>query len=218
MRTDNQIKQDILDELVFQPNIDEIQLGVMVDERVVTLTGIVDSYPKKYAAREAVQKVKGVRAIAEDLVVKHGEEFKKTDQGIAKVVANFLEWNSAVSESKLTIEVRNGYVYLTGEAKWSNKNRTYKEKVIRNIIGVKGVINDLVIQSILEPIEIKERITKAFKYLGNHDAENIIIEVDGHNVKLCGKVHSLAEKLEAGRAAYNTVGVCGIKNDIRVIN
>ncbi len=92
MRTDAQIKHDILDKLVFQPNIDETQIGVMVDKGVVTLTGIIDSYPKKYAAREAVQKVKGVRAIAEDLVVKHGKELEKTDQEIAKAVVNFLEW------------------------------------------------------------------------------------------------------------------------------
>ena len=94
MRTDIEIKNDVLDELAWQPNIDETQIGVIVDNGVVTLTGTVDSYAKKIAAEKAVKGVKGVRAVAEDIEVKYGTEYKKADQEIAKAAADALKWNS----------------------------------------------------------------------------------------------------------------------------
>jgi osmotically-inducible protein OsmY len=217
MKTDALIKQDVLDELVFQPNVDETQIGVLVDEGVVTLTGIVDSYSKKYAARKAVSKVKGVRAIAEDLVVKHGDELKNTDQEIAKLVANFLQWNTAVPEKSIIIEVRNGFVYLTGEVDWWYQKQGAKES-IKDLIGVKGVINDIVVKPIVKPEEVKQKITQAFKRLVDLDAENIRIDIIENRVRLSGKVNSITEKEEAYRTACHAPGVSEVKNEIEVVN
>jgi len=217
MRSDAQIKQDVLDELVFQPNVDETQIGVLVDEGIVTLTGIVDGYPKKYAARNAVSKVKGVRAIAEDLVVKHGGELKNTDQEIAKLVANFLEWNTAVPEKNILVEIRNGFVYLTGEVDWWYQKKAAKES-IKDLIGIKGVVNDIVIKPVIKPEEVKQKISQAFKRLANLDVENIRIDIIENRVRLSGKVNSIKEKEEASRVAYNALGISEVKNEIEVVN
>ncbi|WNH10638.1 BON domain-containing protein [Thalassobellus suaedae] len=118
MRTDSKIKEDVLDELAWQPNIDETQIGVLVDNGVVTLTGTVDSYSKKVTAEKAVKSVFGVRAVAEDIEVKFGTSSQKTDTEIAKASADALKWNTSVPENKISIKVDDGWVYLTGTVMW----------------------------------------------------------------------------------------------------
>lgn len=213
MKSDGQIKQDVLDELVFQPEVDETQIGVQVQEGVVTLTGIVDSYPKKYAARKAAKKVKGVRAIVEDLVVKHGKELKKTDQELARAAANFLEWNTAVHEAAITIEVRNGIIYLTGEVAWEYEKQA-ATRSLQNIEGVKGVVNDIKVAPVLNPVDIKEKISKAYRRSAHLDAEGIQVNVQGNSVELTGHVHSIAEKEEAANTAYLAPGVSKVHNKL----
>jgi len=108
MRTDIEIKNDVLDELAWQPNIDETEIGVVVDKGVVTLTGTLDSYAKKMAAEKAVKAVKGVRAVADDIEVKYGTEYKKSDKEIAKAAADAIKWNYSVPDEQVSIKVDNG--------------------------------------------------------------------------------------------------------------
>jgi osmotically-inducible protein OsmY len=215
MRTDGQIKQDILDELVFQPNIDETQIGVIVEDGVVTLTGIVNDFHKKISAENVVKKIKGVKAVAEDIEVKYGAEFQKTDKEIAKAIVRAFEWNTAVPEDKITIEVQNGWVTLLGEVEfWYQKDAA--RCVINGIIGVKRIINNIEIKPAIKPDQVKEKITSAFRRLADIEAENITIEVDENIVVLRGKVHSLKEKEEATKTAYYIVGINKVVNKLVV--
>jgi len=216
MRTDGQIKQDILDELVFQPNIDETQIGVIVEEGVVTITGTVDDFHKKVSAENLVKKIKGVKAVAEDIEVKYGIEFQKTDKEIAKAIVRAFEWNTAVPEDKITIEIQSGWITLSGEVEfWYQKDTA--RCVINGIIGVKGIINNIDIKPTIKPDEVKEKITRAFKRLADIEAENITIEVDQNTVTLHGKVHSLKEKEEATKTAYHIVGINKVVNQLIVM-
>ena len=126
MKTDGQIKQDILDELVFQPNIDETEIGVIVENGVVTLTGIVDDFQKKVAAEKVVKKIKGVKAVAADIEVKYGTEFQKTDKEVAKAIVAAFEWNTSVPEKKISIEVKNSWIFLTGEVEFAKSKRSIR--------------------------------------------------------------------------------------------
>jgi osmotically-inducible protein OsmY len=139
MKSDSEIKEDVLDELMWQPNIDETQIGVIVEKGVVALTGIVDTYSKKVAAEKAVRNVKGVKAVADDVEVKYGTAYKKTDKEIAKAVVNAFEWNSSVPSDKVKIEVRDGWVYLMGELQWFYQKEAAR-KAVENLLGVKMVI------------------------------------------------------------------------------
>ena len=96
MKTDSKIKQDVQDELSWQPKIDESKIGVTVDNGVVTLSGTVDSYSKKLAAEKAAKSVHGVKAVAEDIEVLYGTPFIKNDTDIAKAAVNALKWNMSV--------------------------------------------------------------------------------------------------------------------------
>ena len=215
MKTDAQIKEDVLDELLFQPNIDETKIGVIVEDGVVTLSGIVDNYTKKVAAEKAAKKVKGVKAVALDIDVKYGSEYKKTDKEIAKAVVNALTWDTSIPENKISVKVEDGWVYLSGELKWFYQKNAAK-KAVENLLGVKGVVNSILIKQAVKPSQIKERITKAFKRSAQIDADKVSVLIDGHTATLRGTVHSIAEKDEAQKAAYLAPGVYEVKNELKV--
>jgi len=215
MRTDLEIKQDVLDEMEWQPNIDETQIGVIVENGIVTLTGTVNSYEKKMEAEKAAKNVKGVKAVAEDIEVKYGTASKKSDTEIAKAVADALKWNVSVPEDKVNVKVENGWVYLTGEVMWAFQKDAAK-KAVQNLLGVKYVTNNITLKQAVKPVDIKNRIAKAFERSADIDAKNVTVAVDGHTVKLRGKVHSLTEKDEARKAAYYAPGVYKVENELEV--
>lgn len=215
MKKDAQIKQDILDELVFLPDIDETQIGVIVEDGVVTLTGFVDSYPKKVAAEKAVRSVAGVQAVAEDIVVKYGDDYKKTDKEIAKAAVHALKWHASVPQEKVMVKVENGYIYLTGNLPWEYQQNAAKWAV-QNLLGVKGVVNDIMIMPTVEPGNISGEIKKALERSANLEAKGIRVQVDGSTVQLKGRVHSHLERKLAEKSAYKAKGVTKVQNDIVV--
>ena len=216
MRTDSKIKEDVLEELAWQPNIDETQIGVVVDNGIVTLSGTVDSYSKKITAEKAAKSVFGVRAVAEDIKVQYGKSYQKTDSEIARASADALKWNTSVPEDKINIKVEDGWVYLSGAVMWDYQKQAAK-KTLEKLAGVKFVSNTISIEQPVKPIDIKNRITKAFKRSADIDAKNVKVVVDGHTVKLRGKVHSLAEKEDARKAAYFAPGVYKVENELEIV-
>lgn len=215
MKTDYEIKEDVLSELAWQPNIDETKIGVIIEDGVVTLSGVVDNYTKKIAAEKAAKAVKGVKAIALDIEVKYGTDYKKTDKEIAKAVINAMAWDTSVPEDKVSVKVEDGWVYLSGELKWFYQKDAAK-KAVENLLGVKGVVNSIKIKQAVEPTQIKERITKAFERSADVNARNVTVSIDGHTVTLRGTVNSMAEKDEAQRAAYFAPSVYEVKNELKV--
>ena len=215
MKTDFQIKDDVLDELAWQPNIDETQIGVIVEKGVVTLSGVVDNYSKKIAAEKAAKMVEGVKAVALDIEVKYGSDFKKTDKEIAKAIVDAFEWNALVPDDDIMVKVENGWVYLTGEVQWAYQKNAAKN-VAGNLMGVKGVSNLITLKNNIKPTEVKDRIKKAFQRQANLDADGIILEAHGHTVTLRGSVNSIKEKEDAETAAYNAPGVYDVKNELKV--
>ena len=215
MKTDVEIKDDVLDELAWQPNIDETQIGVIVEDGVVTLSGIVDGYSKKIAAEKAAKSVEGVKAVALDIEVKYGTDFKKTDKEIAKAIVDAFEWNSSIPEEDITVKVEDGWVYLTGEVQWAYQKNAAKN-AIKNLLGVKGVYNSISLKNNVEPSEVRDKIKKAFQRMATLDADGITLETHGHTVTLRGKVHSIKEKEDAEIAAYKAPGVYDVKNELKV--
>ena len=215
-KSDAEIKKDVLEELLWQPDIDETQIGVIVEDAVVTLTGVVDSYVKKAAAEKAIKGIAGVRAIADDIEIKYGNEYKKSDKEIAKAVANALEWNSAVPDSNLETKVRNGWVYISGEVTWGYQRNATK-KAVEKLLGVKGVnVNRMTIKQRVKPLDVQNKIIMAFERAADIGARGITVEVEGCTVTLSGKVHSIKEKEDAEKAAYKAPGVDHVKNKLRV--
>ena len=215
MKTDARIREDVLDQLSWESNIDDRQIGVAVENGVVTLSGVVDSYTTKMAAEKAAKKVSGVKAVAEDIEVKYGDAYKKTDKEIAKAVVNALEWNISVPNDKIMVKVEDGWVYLSGEVKWDFQRNAAK-KAVENLLGVKYVSNNITLKQTVKATDIKSKIGKAFERAANLDAKHVSVEVDGHTVTLKGTVRSWAEKEEARKTAYASPGVYNVKNELKV--
>lgn len=215
MKTDLKIKEDIIAELEWQPNVDEMQIEVFVKDGIVTLKGTVDSYAKKIAAEDASQNVYGVKAVVEDIDIKYNTGKVKTDIEIAKAVIDTLKWHSSVPDKNIKIKVEDAWVYLSGVVPWEYQKNAAK-KAVQKIYGVEGVINNVVIKPTLNPIEVQSRISKAFERSAKLEAKKIKVDVSGHTVKLTGTVNSIAEKDEARKAAFLAPGVTKVENNLLV--
>ena len=214
-RTDTQIQSDLLAELKWEPRLNPNEIGVIVKDGVVTLTGWVDSYTKRWAAEDAVHRVRGVKAVANDIEVRLTSTDERTDQDIAKAAARALEWDAFVPLEKLDVTVSKGWVTLKGEVEW-NYQKQDAERVVRRLQGVKGVSNLITVRPRTTPAELKNKIEQALVRSAQLDAKNITVDVDGSKVILKGTVRSWAEKQEAERQAWAAPGVTSVDNRITI--
>ncbi len=215
MKTDAQIQKDVMEELKWQPFLNSSEIGVAVKNGIVTLSGQVDSYLKKTEAENAVKKVTGVKALAEDIQIGVAPFFKKTDTDIAEAVVNALKWHSGVRDEKIKIKVENGIVRLEGEVDWEFE-RSNAKSAIENLAGVNGVINLISIKARIVPSDISKRISAAFHRNATIDASNVTADISGSNVTLRGNVRSYNEKEDAESAAWNAPGVLSVKNELQI--
>src|SRR5438128_4593804 len=168
-RTDEEIQRDVLNELKFEPRVQPNEIGVVVKDGVVTLTGWVDSYAKKWAAEEAAHRVRGVKAVANDIEVRLPVSDERTDADIAAAAVRALEWDAFVPVDKLDITVSNGWVTLKGEVEWQFQKED-AERVIRRLSGVRGVTNLIIVKPRLTPTELKDKIEQALVRSAELDA------------------------------------------------
>ena len=213
MKSDEELRRDVLAELEYEPSIDARKIGVAVEDGIVTLTGEVPSFAEKWNAERAVERVEGVRGIVNKIEVKPIGEFSDAD--IAREAADALRWNLMVPPGKVIPKVENGYITLTGEVNYEFQRRA-AEKAVRYIPGVKGIINLVTVKPKVEPKNVKEKIEETFKRMAALDAESISVEVNGSEVILRGTVRSWAERHEAEKAAWAAPGVTSVKNYIMV--
>jgi osmotically-inducible protein OsmY len=216
MKTDAQIKEDVQDELAWDPSINANHIGVAVDRGVVTLTGHIDNYAEKFAVERAVQRVAGVLAFAMELDVKLAPEHKRSDTDIAEAARHGLQWRVGLQSEKIQVEVDRGVVTLRGKVEW-NYQRTGAMDAVRHILGVVNVINMIEVKALpVSSHEVSSSIKAALHRHAEQEASRIQVSVDGSSVTLRGSVKSLSERYAASTAAWAGKGVTRVNNELVV--
>jgi osmotically-inducible protein OsmY len=214
-KTDEEIQRDVLAELKWDSRLQPNEIGVIVKDGVVTLTGWVDSYLKKWNAEEAAHRVAGVKAVANDVEVRLPSSSERTDSDIAAAAVHALEWDALVPSDRVQLTVSKGWVTLRGEVDWQYQ-REDAERVVRRLTGVKGVTNLITVKPHTAPSDLKKRIEEALVRSAKVDADRIIIEVQGSKAILKGTVRSWAEREEAERVAWSAPGILSVENRITI--
>ena len=213
--TDKLLRQDVVNELNFVPNIDAENIGVAVANGVVTLTGHVSSYLQKLAAERAVQQVKGVHAVAEEIQVRYPNEKKIADDQIAARAVAILNWDAQVPPDSIMVRVERGWVTLSGETPW-HFQRLAAEKAVRKLSGVVGVDNEIFVKP--KPIseDVRGNIVDALKRNAEVDATSVMVAVHNDRVTLLGKVKTWRERDVAERAAWSVPGVTAVEDRLDI--
>lgn len=211
---DKTLRQMVIDELDFEPSIDSADIGVAMEAGIVTLTGHVSSYSQKLKAEEVVNRVRGVRGIAEKIEIRVGHARQEDDQ-IAKRAVNSLQWDSSVPDEKIKVKVQNGWLTLTGEVDWDFERKA-AEHAVRKQSGIIGVTNQIHLKARVQPTDVQQRIENALKRSAELEAKNIHVTVQDGTVKLHGKVKAWYERQLAESAAWAVPGVKAVADELTI--
>jgi len=214
-RTDTDLQKDIVAELNWEPSLRNDDVAVGVRDGVVTLAGFVDSFIDKWKAERAASKIKGVKAIANELEVKLPTTSSRPDPDIARAALNALSWNISVPHDRIKVKVEKGWVTLEGDVDWYDQKEA-AERAVRHLTGVKGVSNLIMLRARPAPSDVKQRIKEALQRGAQLDADHITVDIEGNQAILRGTVRSYAEMRDAERAARNAPGVTEVKNLLTV--
>ena len=211
-KPDIRLKQDIIDELQLDPQVNAAQIGVSVNDGAVTLLGTVDSYAEKCAAEAATKRVHGVRTIAQDLMVRVRIDHTPSDAEIAGAIQNALDWNVYIPKT-VSVKVEKGSVTLEGKVDW-NYQRVSSERAVQYLPGVVSVLNMITLNPQPSVTHVKEAVEAALRRQAAEDAKSIHVETSGGIVTLTGHASSWQAISDAVNAAWAIPGVTEVSDHV----
>jgi osmotically-inducible protein OsmY len=217
MSNDNHLQRAVQAELNWEPGITAAHIGVAAEDGVVTLTGHVDTFAEKHAAEVAALRVRGVKAVAEEIEIRLRPETQRTDDEIAAAAVERLAWDVSVPPDAVRVAVESGWITLSGEVEW-HYQKAAAEEDMRRLFGVVGVTSRVAIKSKIQTSNISDDIMHALHRSWFFDPKTInVTSVGDGTVRLTGTVHSSHERQVAAAAAWAAPGVTEVENDITVV-
>lgn len=215
VRSDMDIRNDVTEEIAFDPCVKIADITVEVTDAKVTLAGTADTYATKYEAEGAAFRVYGVKDVINNISVDPAALGIRTDDAIAEDVRTMLLLDTDVPDGNITVNVTNGEVTLSGKVDWFFQRNT-AEADARSIAGVKSLVNNIMVQAPPSSFDVSSQITRAFARNGELYDDNVTVDVDGHAVTLGGEVRTWSEFDEAENVAWRAPGVSSVTNNIVV--
>lgn len=213
-KTDSQIQTDVMKELKWDPSVSMDGLTASTTNGIVTLRGTVPHFYDKTVAENAAQRVGGVRAVADEIVVEILGPHEKSDQEIAEAALNALKWNYSVPDG-LQVSVDKAWITLKGEVDWGYE-RNAAQNAVSRLLGVKGVLNTITIRRLVDVSDVKKQIESALKRSAGIESRTIDVSLSGTHVTLSGHVHSATERTDAEIAAWSAPGVSRVDNNLKL--
>jgi osmotically-inducible protein OsmY len=210
---DIRIRDAVMRQLDWDPQVNASAIGVTAKGGVVTLTGYINSYPGKLGAERAAKRVRGVKAVANDIEVRL--KLGRTDADLAQDAVHALGLRCSVPQT-IQVAVHDGYVTLTGQVEWLFQ-KIDAEKAVKHIRGIKGVLNHIEVAPRATERDVRHRIIQALHRNADVNAHGITVTVSGTVATLTGTVGSWMQWEAAQRAATNAPGITGVENLIRVV-
>ena len=211
-KADIRVRDTVMRQLDWDPQVDGSAVGVAVRSGTVTLTGFIDTYSGKLAAERAAKRIHGVRAVANDIQVRL--RLERTDADIAQDAARALELRNTIPEGVQAV-VHNGHVTLTGKVDWLFQKES-AETAVQHMRGVRGVLNHITVAPRAPAREVHRRIVKALHQDADVDARHITVTVSDTTATLTGTVGTWLQRDCAERAAANAPGIAHVANRIVV--
>lgn len=215
MSHDDKLQKTVLAELKWEPSITAAHIGVTADNGTITLTGHVESYGQKHAAEMATGRVKGVKAVAEEIEVRLPFKITRDDADIARAAVDRLAWDTRTPHDAVKVKVEKGWLTLTGEVDWHYQKEA-AERELRNLMGVAGISNQITIKSHVDTGRLSDKIQHALHRSWFFDDENVHVGAQGGRVTLTGTVGSWTERKTAGSTAWAAPGATSVENDLIV--
>ena len=216
MPFDKQLRQAVLAELDWEPSVVAGHIGVTADAGIVTFTGHVESFAEKHAAETATRRVRGVKAVAEEIKVELPFERVRRDDDIAAAALERLAWDTSVPPDAITVKVEQGWITLTGQVPWYYQKQAAEQDKAR-LHGVNGISNHLVVKPTVDVSDISDKIRHVLHRSWLVDDETVTVQADGGRVRLTGTVRSPHDRQVAWATAWAAPGATSVENDIAIL-
>jgi osmotically-inducible protein OsmY len=206
MKTDKELRRDVATELKWDPSVDASRIEVEARAGIVTLAGLVNSYAQKCRAQKAAWRVGGVEGVIADLEVELPGGDRRSDKDIARAAHNVLAWNASIPPRRIKVAVSQGWLVLSGHVEWEFQSRA-AEDAVRNLVGIRGLVNLIEIKPAVEPRDVTCQIEAALRRRSFRRAKSVSVVMNGGTVTLCGQLDSPSERNAARLAAWRAPGV-----------
>lgn len=211
--TDIRVRGAVVRQLDWDPEVDASAIGVSAADGVVTLTGFAESYAEKLAAERVAKQVRGVRGVANDIVVR--QMVGRTDADIAHDAVGCLAHRPDLADT-VQVAVHHGHLTLTGQVGWLFQ-KVAAEYAVKHVRGLLGIFNHITVHPGSTQRDVQRRIVGALHHHADLEAKHITVVVNEHTVTLRGTVRTWLQRDAAERAAASGPGITRVDNQIVVI-